>query len=134
MFAHIFGKPYPNALVANAGLPFDMFTSTPDYTPYTYKPRTFPLYCGEATTQAEGRLQRSWDFKDPDEQPGLDQQVMRWMRGEQLTTLSSAQEREIEARWEERLRYKKKPKAQESPSSLSHSGSERAPAKDDDDD
>jgi len=109
MFAHIFGKPYLNTMVADASLPFDIFSSTPDYTPYNYKPRTFPLYCGEATTQAEGRLTRSWDFSEPDEQPGLGSQVMRWMRGKQLDHLPPRLEREIEARWERRLR---KPAAQ----------------------
>jgi hypothetical protein len=104
MFAHILGKPYPNTLVAHAALPFDMFTSTPDYTPYSYKPRTFPLYCGKAVTQAEGRLTRSWDFDDADEQPGLDRQVMRYMRGKQLEHLTPRMEREVEARWERRLR------------------------------
>ena len=104
MFAHIFGKPYPNTLIAHAGLPLDLFTSTPDYTPYDYKPRTFPLYCGEATTQAEQRLTRSWDFQEVDEQPGLDRQVMRWMRGKQLDQLTPRMERDIEARWERRLR------------------------------
>jgi hypothetical protein len=107
MFAHIFGKPYPNTQIAHAALPLDMFTSTPDYTPYTFKPRTFPLYCGQSLTQAEERLTRSWDFHDVDEQPGLDQQVMRWMRGQQLEKLSPRLEREIEKRWEKRLRIPK---------------------------
>jgi len=106
MFAHVFGKPYPNTLIAHAALPLDLFTSTPDYTPYDYRPRTYPLYCGKAVTQAEHRLTRSWDFDEVDEQPGLDRQVMRWMRGKQLTQLSARQEREIEARWEKKLRLK----------------------------
>jgi hypothetical protein len=107
MFAHVFAKPYPNTVVAHAGLPLDMFTSTPDYTPYTYKPRTFPLYCGGATTQvtkAEQRLTNSWDFENVDEQPGLDRQVMRWMRGKQLQKLTPQMEKQVEARWEKRLR------------------------------
>ena len=29
----------------------------------------------------EQRLTESWRFDDPDEQPGLDAQVTRWMRG-----------------------------------------------------
>ena len=36
LFAHVLGKPYRNASIANAALPLDLFTSTPDYTPYTY--------------------------------------------------------------------------------------------------
>lgn len=97
-FAHLFGKPYNNTQVANAGLPLDMFTSTPDYTPYDYKPRTLPLACGTNGTSAERNLSSSWDMSEPDEQPGLDAQVTRWMRGEQLDKLSPRREAEIEAR------------------------------------
>jgi DNA-binding beta-propeller fold protein YncE len=104
MFAHILGKPYPNTMVAHAAVPFDLFTSTPDFTPYDYKPRTFPLDCGTAANQIEQRLTRSWDFDDVDEQPGLDRQVTRWMRGRQLDHLTPRMERQIEARWERRLR------------------------------
>ncbi len=103
ILAHVFGKPYPNAQVANAGLPLDMFTSTPDYTPFTYTKRTFPLVCGDASTLAERRLTESWDFDEPDQQPGLDAQVTRWMRGRQLDRLTPRLEREVEARWLRRL-------------------------------
>ncbi len=134
LFAHILGKPYPNTLVAHAALPLDLFTSTPDYTPYTYKPRTFPLYCGEASTQAENRLTKSWDFDDPDEQPGLDRQVMRWMRGQQQDHLTPRQEKQVEERWERRLRYHA-PKATDStgPAQLG-SGAVLRHVDDDDDD
>jgi DNA-binding beta-propeller fold protein YncE len=98
LFAHVFGKPYPNFSVANSGLPLDMFTSTPDYTPYTYAPRSFPLVCGDGSTQAEQTLTQSWDFAMPDEQPGLEAQVRRWMRGEQLKELSPTMKRQIELR------------------------------------
>jgi hypothetical protein len=98
LFAHIFGKPYPNVEVANAGLPLELFTSTPDYTPYTYAPRTFPLVCGDGSTKAETELTASWDFDEPDEQPGLDAQVTRWMRGHPLQKLTPRLERQIEAR------------------------------------
>jgi hypothetical protein len=83
LFAHVLGIPYPNAIVANAALPLDLFTSTPDYAPYTYAPRTWPLACGKGASQHEEALTRAWDFSDPDEQPGLDSQVTRWMRGVQ---------------------------------------------------
>lgn len=79
--AHVFGKPYANALVAGAALPLDLFTSTPDFTPYTYAPRTWPLKCGNGASAAETTLSDRWDFDDADEQPGLDSQVTRWMRG-----------------------------------------------------
>jgi hypothetical protein len=81
LFAHVLGKPYPNALVAAAALPLDLFTSTPDFTPYVYAPRTWPLACGKNGSKRERALTESWDFTDPDEQPGLDSQVTRWMRG-----------------------------------------------------
>ncbi len=81
LFAHVFGKPYHNALIAEAALPLDMFTSTPDYTPFTYTPRTLPLACDAAATQAAKHLAESWDLSEPDEQPGLDSQVTRYMMG-----------------------------------------------------
>lgn len=83
LFAHILGKPYRNAMVANAPLPFDLFTSTPDFTPYTYTPRAWPLACGTGASKREQELTETWKFDDPDEQPGLDAQVTRWMRGVQ---------------------------------------------------
>lgn len=98
IFAHVLGLPYPNVIVKNAGLPLDMFTSTPDFTPYVYKPRTWPLECGTGATGAEQALTASWDFKNVDDQPGLSEQVMRWMRKKQLTELSPEMTREIEAR------------------------------------
>jgi hypothetical protein len=81
LFAHVFGKPYPNAIVAAAPLPLDLFTSTPDFTPYTYTPRSWPLACGTGASFHEQQLTGTWDFDEPDEQPGLDDQVTRWMRG-----------------------------------------------------
>ena len=98
LFAHIFGKPYPNYQIAGAALPLDMFTSTPDYTPYTYTPRSWPLTCGGTSTRAERRLTSSWDFSEPDSQPGLSAQVMRWMRGKQLEKLPPELELQVEAR------------------------------------
>ena len=81
LFAHIFGKPYHSAIIANAALPLDMFTSTPDYSGFTYTPRTWPLGCDAAATPQEKQLSETWDFTDPDEQPGLDSQVTRYMMG-----------------------------------------------------
>ncbi len=98
ILAHVFGIPYSNVNVTNAPLPFDLFTSTPDYTPYTYKPRTEPLACGGDATRAEQELTASWDFDTVDSQPGLDAQVMRWMRGKQLTELTPAHRAQIAAR------------------------------------
>lgn len=98
IFAHVFGKPYPNYQVKNAMLPLDAFSSTPDYTPYTYKPRTWPLECGDKATAAEKLITEAWDFSEVDEQPGLGSQVARWMRGKQITELSAEQELELRAR------------------------------------
>jgi hypothetical protein len=104
LFAHLLGLPYQNVGVKNAGLPLDAFTSTPDYTPYTYKPRGWPLGCGDGATKSEQKLTESWDFQNVDEQPGLGEQVMRWMRGRQLETLPPRLEREIEERNELKAR------------------------------
>lgn len=87
LMAHVFGLPYPNVQVQNAGLPLDMFTSTPDYAPFEYIPRTWPAACGESATKMEQKLTKEWLIDDVDQSPGLDQQVMRWMRGKQLTEL-----------------------------------------------
>ena len=95
LFAHVLGLPYSNATIENAALPLDMFTSTPDYTPYVYKPRSFPSGCGDTATAAELKLQSSWDFRREDVQPGLDAQVARWLRGEQLKALTPAMEADL---------------------------------------
>jgi hypothetical protein len=88
IIANVLGKPYQNALVANAAVPFDMFTSTPDYTPYTYTPRTWPLACGGAgMSEGESALTNLWDLSREDSQPGLDAQVTRWMHGHPLASV-----------------------------------------------
>jgi hypothetical protein len=104
MLAHILGFPYESAIVAHAGLPLDLFSSTPDYTPYTYVPRIWPATCGTQPTKAEQRLSDSWDMSRIDDQPGLDAQVRRYLRGEQLETLTPEMERDIALR--ERARKK----------------------------
>jgi hypothetical protein len=79
LFAHLLGVPYENALVANASLPLDMFTSTPDYAPYTYQPRKWPLECG--TTQMMMSVkQGEVEARDIDDDPGVDVAVSQWMR------------------------------------------------------
>ncbi len=98
IFAHVLGLPYPNLVVKNAGIPFDAFTSTPDYTPYTYTPHQILITCGSDATPAEHRLTESWDFSQPDAQPGLGEQVFRYMRGRQLTELTPRMEAEVQAR------------------------------------
>lgn len=98
LFAHILGLPYPNLTVKNAGLPLDLFTSTPDYGAYTYVPRKIPLACGTGASLAETRLTESWDFSHEDAQPGLGDQVRRVLRGRQLETLPPDLLRAVEAR------------------------------------
>jgi WD40 repeat protein len=78
LVAHIFGIPYHNDMIANAMAPFDAFTSTPDYTPYTYQPRTVAAPCNAAGPHAKKAEQ--WDWDEPDDQPGLSQQIMEMMR------------------------------------------------------
>ena len=95
ILANVLGKPYVNEVVHNAAIPFDMFTSTPDYTPYTYAPRTWPLACGDSgssgqSEQGEQLLTQEWDFSREDSQPGLDAQVGRWMRGKPLEKIPDA--------------------------------------------
>jgi hypothetical protein len=98
LLAHLFAIPYPNKAVENAALPLDIFTSTPDYTPYEHVPRKFTIACGDKASSAEKAMTDSWDMTEPDEQPGLDAQVRRWLSGKQLTSLTPAQEGEIERR------------------------------------
>jgi hypothetical protein len=79
LVAHIFGIPYNNEMIRNAGLPLDAFTSTPDYTPYFYIPRTVKAPCNEASRK-EAKEAEAWDFDDVDDQPGLSQQIMKMMK------------------------------------------------------
>jgi DNA-binding beta-propeller fold protein YncE len=104
LFAHIYGLPYQNLTVKNAGLPLDIFTSSPVYTPFTYKPRAWPLECGSGTSEAELELTESWDFANIDDQPGLGDQVMRWMRGRQLKALPPRVQVEVDERNARRAR------------------------------
>jgi len=100
IIANVLGKPYANAIVAHAAIPFDAFTSTPDYTPYTYAPRTYPLACGPGKI-GETSLTQLWDMSEEDSQPGLDAQVTRWMHGHPLASVPSdalARVRGIQAR------------------------------------
>lgn len=76
LFAHIYGIPYSNEIVARASLPLDAFTSTPDYTPYDHIKRSVKLACnakeGAAATAAK---MSNWDFSQPDQAPGLSAQI-----------------------------------------------------------
>lgn len=98
MFAHILGLPYPSVEVEKAALPLDLFSSTPDLTPFAHQARKWPLSCGEKASLTEKRLTQSWDLTDVDEQPGLDDQVRRVMRGEELQAMPAELQRQIELR------------------------------------
>ncbi len=79
LVAHVFGISYNNESIRSALLPLDAFTSTPDYTPFTYLPRTITAPCNASGTK-EAQEAAHWDFDEPDEQPGLSEQVEHMMR------------------------------------------------------
>jgi DNA-binding beta-propeller fold protein YncE len=79
LVAHIFGIPYHNAMIENAIVPLDAFTSTPDYTPFSYTPRKVNAPCNAAFT-TEAKEAEGWDWDDLDDQPGLSQQVQRMLK------------------------------------------------------
>ena len=81
LVSHIFGIPYNNDSIRNAMLPADAFTSTPDYTPFTYLPRKVAAPCNpDGTKHAKAAAEAKWDFADPDDQPGLSEQVEEMLR------------------------------------------------------
>ncbi len=101
MFAHILGVPYSNAISEHAAIPYDMFTSTPDFTPWNYQKRQWPLECGaKAATKPELLLTESWELQEVDENPALDRQVVRALRNEPLQSLPPAVEAAARARIE----------------------------------
>jgi DNA-binding beta-propeller fold protein YncE len=75
LISAVYGKPYRNTILENAPLPLDVFTSTPDYTPFDYVKRTYAdTSCNGGGTV--GAMQAAkWDFTEPDDQPGLDAHV-----------------------------------------------------------
>ncbi|MBW2454443.1 MAG: hypothetical protein JRI68_08025 [Deltaproteobacteria bacterium] len=72
----LLGVPYPNESIAQAPMPFDAFTATPDYSPYDYLPRTFDRPCNPDGTGAAATA-RGWDLSKLDEQPGIAYWVWR---------------------------------------------------------
>ncbi len=79
IISHVYGLPYPNVQVARAGLPLDMFTSTPDFAPFDYLPRAEPLVCKESTGTKPEAPEEAWDVSAVDKNPGLDLEVTRWL-------------------------------------------------------
>jgi hypothetical protein len=79
LIAHIFGMPYHNEMMRHAQAPLDAFTSTPDYSPYGYVPRTISAPCNAESSPYAIKAQE-WDFEDLDDQPGLSGQIMEMMK------------------------------------------------------
>ncbi len=76
LLAHLYGKPYSSDIVARAALPLEMFTSTPDYTPFDRLARAEPLACNVGGTKSAIEAAHSkWDLSQPDQAPGLSRQV-----------------------------------------------------------
>ena len=98
IIAHLFGKPYPNRVVADAALPFDAFSNVPDFTPYEVTHRQWKQACGAQTTAAEHTLSMLWPEPQMDADPRFDAQMRRVMGGKPFSKLSPALEREISAR------------------------------------
>ncbi len=77
LFAHILAKPYLNERVAEAAIPYDAFTSTPNYAAYTYTPLQTKVSCNPKTAQ-------SWstpgDFETPDQTPWIKKELAEHMR------------------------------------------------------
>lgn len=83
LFAHILGKPYNNARVAEAAVPFDAFTSTPDYTPFSYTPLQTKVSCNPP---GKTSWTRPGDFDAPDQTPWIRGDLARHMRSLGQTT------------------------------------------------
>jgi YVTN family beta-propeller protein len=79
LVAHVLGIPYNNEQMKSALLPVDAFTSTPDYTPYSYLPRAVEAPCNPAGTK-EAKQAEGWDWDDLDDQPGLSQQIAEMLK------------------------------------------------------
>ena len=79
LVAHVFGIPYHNDNIRNAMVPFDAFTSTPDYTPWEHLARKVAAPCNPGGTKHAKEAEK-WDFDDLDDQPGLSQHIMEMMR------------------------------------------------------
>ncbi|HEY1957731.1 MAG TPA: alkaline phosphatase family protein [Polyangiaceae bacterium] len=81
LLAHIFAKPYQSESVADAALPYDAFTSKPDYTPYTYTALQTPVACNPAKDTIgppgpdQGTIGPQRDWSMPDQVPELGREV-----------------------------------------------------------
>ena len=76
LLAHVFAKPYQSESVSDAAIPYDAFTSTPDYTPFTFTALQTPVACNPAKDWVGP--QRDWSM--PDQVPDLGREVERRLR------------------------------------------------------
>ena len=61
---------------------YDLFTSTPDYTPYERIPRRWPeTLNSEDDRSRDALISESYDWSEPDNQPGLSRMLWRHFRG-----------------------------------------------------
>ncbi len=82
----IFGLEQPNSAIwARAAPMYDLFTSTPDYTPYEVVVRRWPQELNPDDDSAMARQSEAYDWSEPDEQPGLPQMLWRHLRGTEPT-------------------------------------------------
>ncbi|MEM9071579.1 MAG: bifunctional YncE family protein/alkaline phosphatase family protein [Myxococcota bacterium] len=99
----ILGLPEPlNQSWANASPMDDLFSATPDYTPYEAIERRWP----EEINGEEGRMAAEsleWDWSKPDEQPGLGRMLWRHLRGSEPPWPVSRDEilEQLEEAWED---------------------------------
>jgi len=77
LLANVFAKPYQSESVASAAIPFDAFTSTPDYTPFTYTPLQTPVGCNPSQDRMSGPPR---NYAVPDQVPGLGREVEARLR------------------------------------------------------
>ncbi|HJL23952.1 MAG TPA: alkaline phosphatase family protein, partial [Polyangiaceae bacterium LLY-WYZ-15_(1-7)] len=70
-----------NAYWANASPMLDLFTSTPDYTPYEVIERRWPKTTNPDDDSPMAEESLDWDFSRPDAQPGLSRLLWRHLRG-----------------------------------------------------
>lgn len=80
LLMHVRGIPYPSEVVARAPLPLEMFTSTPDYSPFTFSPRKWPRSCNSGKTSFAVEASQWTDWDDVDEQIGLGVHVRKMMK------------------------------------------------------
>ena len=59
----------------------DLFTATPDFTPFETLPRRWPAETNPADGSMAALLSEDWDWSEPDDQPGLSRLLWQMLRG-----------------------------------------------------